>query len=159
TTTAATKRKASRHGDVGRGSLTLEYLEDRIAPAHVGLKQGVLAVDNLHAGDVVTLRLLPTDPTKVEGLNLGASLRSSARPAANQPPPAGGGGRAPPPSAARYGNPVPTGGVRYDGGGGAGGTLVAPNAANAWTVTGANAGTLNGLVSFLRTPNLVGGSA
>src|SRR5262249_44680567 len=60
---------------------------------------------------------------------------------------------------ASNGNPVPTGGLRYDGGGGAGGTLVAPNSANAWNVTGTNAGTLNGLVSFTRTPNLTGGTS
>jgi hypothetical protein len=45
-----------------------------------------------------------------------------------------------------------------DGGGGAD-KIVGPNAANTWTITGSDAGTLNGAVNFVSIANLAGGSA
>lgn len=54
-------------------------------------------------------------------------------------------------------SPVSYTGITIDGGGGSN-TLVGPDAANAWTVTGSNKGTL-GPVAFASIKNLFGGSA
>jgi hypothetical protein len=125
-----------RRRDVGRGPLTLERLEDRIAPARAALRQGVLAVDQVHAGDVITLRLHAGDPTKLDVLNLGAPVATPfTRAAVTRITVDGGGGQDTLVIDAGNGNPVPSGGISYDGGGGAGGTLVAPNGANAWNLT------------------------
>jgi hypothetical protein len=48
-------------------------------------------------------------------------------------------------------------GVSVDGGGGDA-TLVAPDQANTWSITGTNAGQLNSLVTFQQVPNLTGGT-
>ena len=57
------------------------------------------------------------------------------------------------------GNPIPAAGLAYDGGAG-NDTLVGPNTANVWNITGANAGNTTGfLSSFLGVENLTGGSS
>src|SRR5262249_44696141 len=55
------------------------------------------------------------------------------------------------------GNPIPSGGMTYDGGAGTD-TLFGPNSANSWVVTAANGGTLNSSNSFTSVENLVGGT-
>ena len=56
------------------------------------------------------------------------------------------------------GSPIPAGGLTFDGGTGSN-TLIAPNVANAWSITGTNAGSIAGVVtSFVNVQNLTGGS-
>ena len=57
------------------------------------------------------------------------------------------------------GNPIPAAGLAYDGGAG-NDTLVGPNTANVWNLTGANSGNTTGFFSsFLGVENLTGGSS
>jgi hypothetical protein len=56
------------------------------------------------------------------------------------------------------GSPIPSGGLTFDGGTGSN-TLIAPNVANAWSITGIDAGSIAGVVtSFQNVQNLTGGS-
>jgi hypothetical protein len=150
-----------RRGGAVCGPLTLERLEDRISPAHAMLQHGLLRVDQVSAGDVITIRLRPGDPTRLEVLDLGVPVQGSpvAVSAVTQITVNSGSGPDTLVIDATNGSPVPSGGISYDGGGGAGGTLVAPSGPDTWNITGANSGTLNGLISFTRTPNLIGGNA
>jgi hypothetical protein len=55
------------------------------------------------------------------------------------------------------GNPVPTGGLSYNGGSGSN-TLVGPNGPTTWSITGSNSGTLSDGVTFTNVENVTGGT-
>jgi hypothetical protein len=57
------------------------------------------------------------------------------------------------------GNPVPAGGLTYDGGGSNSNTLVGPGTASTWQITGPNSGALNGNSAFTGIQNLIGGGS
>src|SRR5436309_13526830 len=63
----------------GRVPLTLELLEDRIAPSvSAKLNHNVLSVQGTAAGDVIGLRLKVGDPTRLEVLDHGIPIASSS---------------------------------------------------------------------------------
>jgi hypothetical protein len=56
------------------------------------------------------------------------------------------------------GNPVPAGGIQFNGGSGSN-KLTVLNNANSWNITGKNAGTVNGGIQFSNVSRLTGGNA
>ncbi len=124
--------------------------------AYVG--NGVLQVaGDPTAADNVTLRLKSGDPTHTEVLSGSTVVGSFANSAFSKINVALGGGNDKLTLDASNGSPVPSGGIRYDGGAGTN-TLLGPNTNNTWSVTATNAGNLNTNSTFVNVQNLTGGS-